>query len=99
LLAPLDQSRCKRVVVYLLIAVFVSLGAWATIGNYAAIMQRKGGSLSPLLGGLLLAAAMFLYPAARVRHYAWIPLVLDPGCLVMFACALFSKLRPKVRQS
>jgi len=48
----------------------------------------------PLFGGLWFAVAMLIYPETRVRRWAWIPFIADPGCSVMipsFFYAVFVK--------
>jgi hypothetical protein len=62
------------------------LGAWIIVGNWWLVLRwyifRKHDSLIPLFGGLLFALAMFIYPEPRVRHLAWIPFLVDLGCVV-----------------
>jgi hypothetical protein len=73
-------------------AVFLTLGAILIVGNYVGIAyaRRKqvGFSCIPILGGLLGCIGLLLIP--RVRSFAFLPLVADPGCLPMLlALALF----------
>jgi len=59
---------------------------WAAIFNAVCVSWNLSGrekvpSLAPIAGGLAGAAAMLLFPLEPVRHYAWLPLFLDVGCL------------------
>ena len=62
------------------------LGGWIIIGNWWLFIRwhifRKHASLVPLVGGLLFALAMFIYPEPGVRNLAWIPFLVDLGCVV-----------------
>ena len=70
------------------------LGGWAILGNYATVIRwyvrRKHGSLVPLFGGLLFAAAMFISPLPGVRRWAWLPFVVDLGCSFSLPGFLYS---------
>ena len=70
------------------------LGSWITILNYSAVVSsyRHGRhhSLIPLLGGVGLAAAMLLIPLPRVAKFAWLPLVIDLGCLYALVGLLYA---------
>jgi hypothetical protein len=74
------------------------LGGWVILGNWWIVVRwyvsHKHGSMIPLFGGLLFAVAMFIFPEPSVRHWAWIPFVVDLGCSVMipsFFYAVFVK--------
>jgi hypothetical protein len=71
------------------------LGCWAIIGNWWIVIRwyvfrKKGESLVPFVGGIFVALAMLSYPEPRVRHLAWIPLIVDLGCSLMFPAFLYS---------
>jgi hypothetical protein len=80
------------IAVELLISVLALVGAAIAAGNWTILIRwfarRKHGSLIPALGGLLLAAAMLLVPTMRAKHYVWLPLIVDPGCLYLLACGV-----------
>jgi hypothetical protein len=61
-----------------------AVGALFLLGNVAAIvlplMRRWKGSLVPVLGGPCLAVSMLNCPRAGIARFAWLPLVIDPGC-------------------
>lgn len=70
------------------------LGSWITILNYSAVVSSyrhaRHHSLIPLLGGVGLAAAMLLIPLPRVAQFAWLPLVIDLGCLYALVGLLYA---------
>jgi hypothetical protein len=75
-------------------AVFLTLGVLLTLGNYVGIAQamrkRAGFSCIPILGGLFGCVGFLLLP--RIRLFAFIPLLGDPGN-VMTLAALVPLLR------
>ena len=78
---PLDVVRW-------LIAVSLGLfGACGTVCNYACIaswlFRGEHRSMVPFVGGVCMALAWLMCPAVSSRGWAWIPLVLDPGCLLL----------------
>jgi len=63
---------------------------------YLGLFRREHHSLGPLLGGGAGAIAMLLCPLPGVRSWAWVPLVVDPGCLyasLAFAYSLLTESR------
>lgn len=74
-----------------------SLGGLIIVLNYGValryLLRRQEGSLLPILGGLLACAGMLLYPSGMLRPWAWIPLILDIGCLPMVFAALWAVIR------
>jgi hypothetical protein len=65
-----------------LIGLFVAL-ALANVGMFLATgLTGRYHSMAPLLGGVLGVAGFLLTP--RLRPYAWLPLLLDPGTAFAF---------------
>ena len=69
-------------------------GATFVVANWhgllAWLIKRKRSSAIPLLGGALLAFAIVVAPGQSVRWLWWLPLILDPGCLLLLVTtALF----------
>jgi hypothetical protein len=69
-------------------------GGWVIIGNWWIVIRwyiwRKPNSLVPFVGGIFFALAMISYPEPRVRHWAWVPLIVDLGCSLMIPAFLYS---------
>jgi hypothetical protein len=68
--------------------VLAVLSAAAVVGNIGIVLWqlflgRKGISLVPLVGGLLGALAVLTFPREGLAMWFWIPLVLDPGTLIL----------------
>jgi hypothetical protein len=67
------------------------LGGVVIASNYGIalrfILRGRRGSLVPILGGLLVCVGMLLYPGGLTRPWAWVPLLLDIGCLPMMVAA------------
>jgi hypothetical protein len=68
-------------------------GGGCIVGNYATVIawyvRHKYGSLVPLMGGMTVAFALWFCPLPGIRLWAWIPLVVDLGCLYLFASCLY----------
>jgi len=60
------------------------LGIYVTGMNYNCIylglVRKKHHSLIPLIGGGACALALLVSPVTSIRHWIWLPLVLDLGC-------------------
>jgi hypothetical protein len=60
------------------------LGGSIIVANYAIVIRwyvrRQHSSLVPLLGGLLFATAMYIFPGSSLRRWSWVPLIADLGC-------------------
>ena len=69
---------------------FLILGTLLTAGNYLGILyawrRRVGFSCIPLLGGLFGCTGFLLLP--RIRLFALIPPLVDPGCVLMLLALL-----------
>ena len=61
------------------------IGCWIIILNFSVVflwyVRHQHHSFIPLLGGCLTGLAMLACPLPGVVRFAWIPLVLDLGCL------------------
>ena len=72
-------------VAWLVSGVLALFGGWIIITNYWITISwyrhRRHSSRIPLLGGLCLMAGMLASPLPGVTRYAWVPLVIDLGCL------------------
>ena len=66
-------------------AVLAGLGGWVIALNYAVFyrqfFRRRHHSWIPLIGGFVGVFAMLACPLPAVRRLAWLPLILDPGCV------------------
>ena len=85
----------------ILSAILGLLGGWAIVGNWWIVIRwyvfrKKGESLVPIFGGVLFTLAMITYPEPRVRHLAWIPLIVDLGCSLMIPGFLYAVFVDKV---
>ena len=80
---------------------FAGFGALATTANYAYIAMSRPErhySLIPLLGGSSIAVGLLVCPVYGLAHYAWLPLLLDPGCILMIVGGLASFILWRLRQ-
>lgn len=77
--------------------VFLTLGALLTGANYIGIAHARrthvGFSCIPLLGGVLGCAGFLLLPGLRL--FAFIPPLMDIGCVPMLLALLVHILRRK----
>lgn len=59
------------------------LGVLGVLGNLLnPLLAGKPVSLVPLVAGVSLSAALLIFPDIDFGWLAWIPLVIDPGCLL-----------------
>jgi hypothetical protein len=63
------------------------LGGWIILGNWIISAKRGGGSLVPLMGGLILALALVVVPVAKLNSLWWSPLLGDLGCVPLLFLA------------
>ena len=60
---------------------------WISLSNLWMILRfylyKKRGSTVPLIGGLFGFFAICFAPSDTLKHYWWIPFVLDPGSLLL----------------
>ncbi len=59
---------------------------WAAIFNWICAWKRyvrkvKAPSIGPIVGGVAGGASMIFFPLETVRHYAWVPPLVDIGCV------------------
>src|SRR5262245_30376794 len=75
------------VLLWLLTGLLTIFGAVGTIGNFVgialAVFRGRSYSLAPFIGGGFLAIAFWICPVVELNRYAWIPLLVDPGCALM----------------
>jgi len=81
-------------VAWLVSGALALLGSWIIILNYWVViswyLHRRHSSRIPLLGGLCLMAGMLASPLPGVTRYAWVPLVIDLGCLFTLVDFLYA---------
>jgi hypothetical protein len=82
---------------WILFLVAAFLGAVFVVANWhgllAWLIKRRGTSAVPVIGGAFLALAMAIAPGPSARSLWWLPLVLDPGCLLLLVTSGFFWLR------
>lgn len=75
-------------------------GAYITLMNYYAlylgVTKKEHHSLGPLLGGVLCSLALLFSPLGALRPWAWLPLLVDPGCVFMVGGAIYDLIVTKV---
>lgn len=86
---------------WVIFSLLCPLGALFFVANWGALLawlfRRKRSSGIPVLGGGALAIAMALAPSPSLRSLWWLPLVLDPGCLILALNAALLWARSRVR--
>jgi hypothetical protein len=68
--------------------IFQNYYAWLYLGMVAR--KERHSSPLPLLGGLLSHLALQGVPNAGVRAWAWVPWILDPGCVFLLGLFLYT---------
>jgi hypothetical protein len=71
---------------WFLFSLLVFMGGWAILGNWV-IALRRGGSLVPVVGGVMVAVAFAVVPWDLLQSLWWAPLMVDLGCGPMLLLA------------
>jgi hypothetical protein len=76
------------------VLVLIGLSAFVALGQYVCVAQASrrrrrdknagGYSMIPLIGGVLGVIGCFVAPSATIQQLWWIPLIVDPGCALLF---------------
>lgn len=66
--------------------IFQNYYAWLYLG----MARKEHHSPLPLLGGLLCHLALRGVPIAGVRAWAWLPWILDPGCVFLVGLFIYT---------
>ena len=70
------------------------VGCWIIFLNFSVVyvwfLRREHHSFIPLLGGCLAGLAMLASPLPGVVRFAWIPLIVDLGCLFSFLSFIYA---------
>jgi hypothetical protein len=74
----------------------VSLNLWITFGGLLR-KREKFHSLIPFVGGLIGMVGVLFLPVSGVRHFWWVPLLLDLGCGPMLAAVVVDQIRKAIR--
>ncbi|MGB0371398.1 MAG: hypothetical protein ACPGN3_08605 [Opitutales bacterium] len=74
---------------------FIAMGLIPTLVNGSTflrgILEKENGSIIPIFGGVTLSIGLLIIPVEGLKPWAWIPLVLDFGCLPSLVMLLISK--------
>lgn len=63
------------------------LNGWLFVNQ---LIGRRGSSVAPVVGGVLLLCGGLIYPDPAVRKWAWLGLFIDYGCIPYILLASFS---------
>ena len=86
------QASYGRTIRY--VAAAMLLLCWVSIAlSNVVIRLKKMGSLIPIVGGWLGAMGVSALPVDGMRHWFWVPLVLDIGCAPMVLALVVSWMR------
>jgi hypothetical protein len=77
-----------------LVGALVVASNWFIIIRFAA--RRIHGSVTPFLGGALMAGGIWLIP--EVRSLWWIPLLIDYGAVPMLVAACVGYVRRRLKE-
>ena len=74
----------------------IAIGLAIAVGNGRLMLPlpgpmarwRTSGSPVPLFGGAMASIACLLAPNGFLVSFAWLPLILDPGCLLLLVLRL-----------
>lgn len=63
------------------------LNGWLFVNQ---LIGRRGSSVAPVVGGVLLLCGGLIYPDPAVRKWAWLGLFIDYGCIPYILLASYS---------
>jgi len=79
---------------WILVAFLSSFSIYIISMNFTCVFlslsRGKHHSIGPLLGGGAGSLATLLCPLPEFHSWAWVPLVVDPGCLFMALALAYS---------
>ena len=72
------------------LSLLIGLGQWWAIywipKQLNAQGQSRSYSMIPLVGGVLGVIGCLVSPLPNVSQLWWLPLIIDPGCALLFGC-------------
>ncbi len=89
------QMTFGMIIHWLITALAFLSGAFVISMNYYSwlylgITRREHHSPIPFFGGVLCSVALLFSPIAEARSWAWLPLILDPGCIYLVGLFIYS---------
>ena len=81
----------------------LAFSLWAIVGNlwitFGGLVKKrkKFESLIPFVGGLIGMVGVLLLPVSGVRHFWWVPLLVDLGCGPLLAAVVVEQIRKAIR--
>lgn len=81
--------------------VFMAFGILCAIGNWGILIslvltKREGGvSFIPVIGGICITVGALVLPLSGLWRWAWIGLLVDFGCVPLFAWAALAEVYQK----
>jgi hypothetical protein len=89
----------EMILPWLFLVLMFLLGAHLSVMNYRVLYQvyvrKEHHSPLPLIGGFLCLAAMLMCPIARIRAWAWVPLIVDPGGVFLVGVFIYTAIVTK----
>ncbi len=80
--------RWSLFVVLASLSLLIAIGQWWSIYSIPkkvnAQGQRRSYSLVPFIGGMIGTMGCMIAPLSTIQSLWWIPLLLDPGCGLLF---------------
>lgn len=70
-----------------MIALGLVLGLCQWLAMIQVTRQGKGYSFVPLLAGLMGSVGCLISPSPAMKTMWWLPLFVDPGCVLLFSVA------------
>ena len=72
------------------LSLYVGIGQWWAIHaiprRLNAQGQHRNYSMIPLIGGVIGTGGCLLSPMSAIKQLWWLPLIIDPGCALLFGC-------------
>jgi predicted lysophospholipase L1 biosynthesis ABC-type transport system permease subunit len=88
--------QCIVAVLLISLSLLIAIGQWWSIYSIPKKLNVQGQprnySMIPLFGGLLGAIGCLVATSSVVRQLWWVPLLIDPGCALLFGILAISGL-------
>jgi hypothetical protein len=84
---------------WILAGVLAVVGLVSIAGNWWIVLRppARSTSMVTLVGGLCAGVAMLVVPVQALHIWAWVPLVVDPGCGLLVVGVLVERFNERAR--
>lgn len=88
-----------NIIRWIVAGILLLFSLWAVLGNlwvaFGGLFKRRKRfeSFVPLMGGVTGMIGIVLFPVERFRWLWWVPLIVDLGCVPLFATVAIDQIK------